>query len=289
MSAVNLDALREWIGRTETRTDVITEAPVAALSASLNHEQSRAITGEALPTCWHWLFFQDVIPTAQLAVDGHPQRGGFLPPVPLPRRMWAGSRLRFVAPLSVGAELSRASTIQSVGHKQGRSGDLIFVTVLHQIYCGASMLLEEEQDLVYREVSSNNSDFKPAPAPQPTPTAAVDWTREVRPDPVLLFRYSALTFNSHRIHYDKDYAMRQEGYEGLVVHGPLTATLLLELLHRELPTAQVAAFEFRAIGPLFEGAVMRLEGRHDGQHVALLALNASGAIAMEARASLAID
>jgi len=292
MAAIGLDRLREWIGRAETRSDVISPAPVAALSASLDHEYSRAVTGEALPACWHWLYFQDVSPTAKLSVDGHAQRGDFLPPVPLPRRMWAGSRLRCLGPLKVGAQVRRISTIQSVGHKQGRSGDLVFVTVVHQIYCQDSLLLEEEQDLVYRGKDSADGRSKPAPAPEPSvavPAKTAEWAREVYPDPVLLFRYSALTFNSHRIHYDRDYATREEHYDGLVVQGPLTATLLLDLLYREMPEVRVAAFEFRAQRPLYEGRVLHLRGTLDGQHVILRALDAVGNVAMEARASLATD
>lgn len=281
MSAVDIQQLREWTGRTETRADVITAAPVAALSASLNHAQTRASAGEALPPGWHWLYFQDRVTTANLNVDGHVRRGDFLPPVPLPRRMWAGSRLRFIAPLPVGAEVRRVSTIQSVEHKRGRSGDLVFVAVLHQIYCRDNLAIEEEQDLVYREQSGVNTAAGSAPA-----TAVAQWSVELYPDPVLLFRYSALTFNSHRIHYDRDYAMAEEGYSGLVVQGPLTATLLLDLLHRELPTAPLTRFEFRAIRPLFAGAALQLQGRREGQQLALWALDAAGDVAMQARATL---
>lgn len=284
MSAVALDQLRECIGRTDTRSDVISIAPVAALSACLGYERTRARAGDPLPTGWHWLFFQDVIPTANLAVDGHAQRGGFLPPVPLPRRMWAGSRLRCVAPLIVGSGVSRVSTIQSVEQKRGRNGDLVFVTVLQQIYCQDSVLLEEEQDLVYREKSSGSARSNPA-----TLSPVAQWCEEVCPDSVLLFRYSALTFNSHRIHYDRDYAMHVEGYDGLVVQGPLTATLLLELLHRELPSAHIASFRFRAVRPLLADAILHLQGRRDEQEVRLWALDAKGDLAMEAWASLARD
>jgi 3-methylfumaryl-CoA hydratase len=298
MTAINLSRLREWIGNTQVRDDVITQAPAAALSATLNHEHSRALAGQALPPCWHWLYFLELIRTAEVAVDGHPQRGNFLPPVPLPRRMWAGSRLRFLASLPVGAPARRVSTIQSVGHKQGRSGDLVFVTVVHQVFCRGELCVEEEQDLVYRENAPNNTPLKPASVADtptltppseviPTRAATAGWSREIQPDPVLLFRYSALTFNSHRVHYDRDYAVSDEGYDGLVVQGPLTATLLLDLLYREQPLAQIATFDFRAIRPLYEGSVMRLHGAGDGQAVTLRAINAEGDIAMEARASLA--
>jgi 3-methylfumaryl-CoA hydratase len=201
--------------------------------------------------------------------------------VSLPRRMWAGSRLRFAAPLPVGAAVRRESTIASVTHKQGRNGELVFVAVRHQIFQGENLAIEEEQDLVYREPGAANV----VPLPRPAPAQA-QWSRDIRPDTVLLFRYSALTFNSHRIHYDRDYATRDEGYASLVVQGPLTATLLLDLLHREIPEAEVAEFEFRAVRPLLEGFPLRMQGRRDGEDISLWALDATGALAMEAQARL---
>jgi 3-methylfumaryl-CoA hydratase len=281
MSAVDSATLQRWIGKTETRTDVLAAAPVAALSATLNYTQPRASVGDVLPPCWHWMYFQDVVAASALGVDGHSARGGFLPPVSLPRRMWAGSRLRFIAPLIVGTAVRRVSTIASVTHKQGRSGELVFVKVAHQIFQGEMLALEEEQDLVYRELGVTNV----VPLPRPAPAVA-QWSRELRPGAVLLFRYSAITFNSHRIHYDRDYAVGEEGYASLVVQGPLTATLLLDLLQRELPGVDVLTFEFRAIRPLLEGMPLLLQGRQDGREVRLWALDASGALAMEAQARL---
>ena len=287
MTAIDIEYLQQWVGRTHTRCDLICAAPVAALSASLDLAATRAVFGEPLPACWHWLYFQDHVPTSLLTPDGHAPRGDFLPPVPLPRRMWAGSHLRFVAPLLVGDEAQRVSTVQSVAHKQGRSGDLVFVTLRHQIFRGQILAIDEEQRLVYRDqrVGEDNPTSKTKPTSAPSSSVA-QWRRELCPDTVLLFRYSALTFNSHRIHYDSDYAMRVEGYDGLVVQGPLTATLLLELLHRELPSAHVAAFEFRALRPLLADAPLHLQGRRDGQAIHLWALDANGNVAMEARASL---
>lgn len=281
MSAVDIATLQRWIGRTETRYDVLSAAPVAALSASLDYQQPRALRGESLPVCWHWLYFQDTVATSGLAVDGHPLRGGFLPPVPLPRRMWAGSRLRFAAPLTLGDQARRVSTIATVRHKEGRSGALVFVTVRHQLFQGDNLAIEEEQDLVFREPAAANV----VPLPRPAPAVA-QWSREIRPNAVLLFRYSALTFNSHRIHYDRDYAVNEEGYSSLVVQGPLSATLLLDLLYREMPFAEVVAFEFRAIRPLLEGTALQLQGCQDGQQVNLWVLDAAGALAMEAQARL---
>jgi len=281
VTAVAIEELQRWMGRTQSRSDVITAAPVGALSATLDYEYSRALPGATLPACWHWLYFQDAIAASGLAEDGHPQRGGFLPPVPLPRRMWAGSRLRFASPLRVGDEVRKVSTVASVGHKQGRSGELVFVTVQHQIFSGSTLAIEEEQDLVYR--GHSKGDVPPTPKPA---LARMQWSREVCPDSVLLFRYSALTFNSHRIHYDRDYAIGVEGYSSLVVQGPLTATLLLDLLYRELPEVEIAGFEFRAIKAVLEGKPLCLQGCRNGCDVSLWALDDSGELAMEARVRL---
>ena len=277
MSVVDVEELQNWIGRTQTRHDVIAPAPAAGLWACLDHEQARDLTGELLPPCWHWLYFQDVVAASGLGADGHPGRGGFIPPVPLPRRMWAGSRLKFVSPLKVGDDARRESTIADVRHKQGRSGDLVFLTLHHQIFVGDVLAIDEEQDLVYRARDKSDGVVRPGTAP-----AAAQWSREITPDPVLLFRYSALTFNSHRIHYDREYATGEEGYASLVVQGPLTATLLLDLLHREIPGVQVAAFDFRAVRPLLEGSVLKLQGRRDDRDVLLWALDDSDALVMEA-------
>lgn len=282
----DIDKLQQWEGRTQVRHDVITAAPVAALAASLDLPGRCAVIGDALPACWHWLYFHDLVPTAHLTQDGHAPRGEFLPPVPLPRRMWAGSQLRFTAPLLVGESARRESTVASIAHKRGRSGDLVFVTVRHRVFQGDALALEEAQRLVYREGGKLKTAERSVSRAAP-PVA--QWSRDVRPDSTLLFRYSALTFNSHRIHYDREYAMGEEGYGGLVVQGPLTATLLLDLLHRELPAAHLCAFEFRAIKPLLANTVLRLQGRQEGQSVALWALDAGGEVAMEARADLQAD
>ena len=282
MSGIALSGLEAWIGRRESLVDVIAPDPVARLSATLDHPAPRAVAGEALPLPWHWLYFLPVVPASGLDVDGHARRGGFLPPVPLPRRMWAGSRIRVATPLRVGERVRRESTISDIRHKRGSSGELVFVTLRHQILRGDVLVLEEQQDLVYREASAGNA--MPAAIPAPAPA---QWSRQVTPDPVLLFRYSALSFNGHRIHYDRDYATAQEGYGGLVVQGPLTATLLLDLLYREMPGAQVVTFSFRGIRPLLDRESFQVQGRCDETAVRLWALDASGALAMDARAELA--
>ncbi|MEJ2533815.1 MAG: MaoC family dehydratase N-terminal domain-containing protein [Halioglobus sp.] len=281
MAAHDLNALEAWIGKTESREDLISPAPAAGLSATLDYGTPRASVGDPLPPLWHWLYFHAVPRPSETDRDGHPRRGGFLPPVALPRRMWAGSRIRFESPLRVGDRARRDSAIASISHKQGSAGDLVFVTVRHRIYRGDALAIEEEQDLVYRETATGNA----TPAPQPAPEEA-QWTREITPDPVLLFRYSAFTLNSHRIHYDRDYAMNVEGYQGLVVQGPLTATLLLDSLYREWPDAQVKSFSFRGMRPLLDGRQVLLQGRRDDTSATLWALDEGGALAMKANARL---
>ncbi len=240
----------EWIGKTETVTDVAAATPYAALAATLNREAERPPVGTRLPALWHWLYFLPLHRTADLGLDGHAERGGFLPPVLLPRRMWAASRFLFVQPLFIGDALTRVSTIEDVTEKIGRTGRLVFVTVRHEIRRGddADVALTELHDIVYREAPTPEDK---APPPRVAPIAAT-WERKWIPDATLLFRYSALTFNGHRIHYDRRYVTEAEGYPGLIVHGPLLATLLLDLLRRELPDASVVRYEFRAVRPTFD-------------------------------------
>ena len=247
--------------------------------------RSSAPAGAALPPLWHWLYFLPIHRQSEIGPDGHPARGGFLPPVPLPRRMWAGSHLRFHRPLRVGDPISRTSRIVEVTHKEGRTGPLVFVLVRHEIGTAQGLALAEEHDIVYRDIPRPG---EPAAQPRTAPGEQA-WTREIRPDDVLLFRYSALTFNGHRIHYDRRYVTEVEGYPGLVVHGPLIATLLLDLLRRNLPEASVASFVFRAVKPLFDTAPFSVCGRPepDGKTVRLWAKDADGRLAMEATSILA--
>src|SRR5215469_15593382 len=220
----DIKTLQEWIGKTELSNDLVTPVPIAALSATLDRDAPKL--GDPLPPFWHWLYFLPIHRRSALGQDGHLRRGEFLPPVPLARRMWAGSRLEFHRPLRVGDRISRASAISNVSCKQGRTGPLVFVTVRHQVSNTEGLALSEDQDLVFRE---NPQGSDPEPAAK-TPPTDFQWQDIIRPDPIMLFRYSALTFNAHRIHYDRRYAKEVEGYPGLVVHGPLVATLLLELL-----------------------------------------------------------
>jgi len=281
---IDLAKLRQWVGKTETVTDTVTPTPLEALAATLDIDAPRPRAGDAVPPLWHWLFFLELHRQSELAPDGHAKLGGFLPPVPLPRRMWAGSRFEFPGPLLVGGTYSRTSRIADVQQKQGRSGSLIFVLIRHEIGNAGGIALTEEQDLVYRALPGP-ADAAPALRPPP---AGAKWERLVRPDDVLLFRYSALTFNAHRIHYDRRFATESEGYPGLVVHGPLIATLLLDLLRRQIPGAQVRGFEFRAVSPLFDTAPFALYGKpeSDAASVSLWATNPEGRLAMIATAGI---
>lgn len=285
MSAVAIDLghLRTWIGRTETRIDLATAVPYAALSATLDRQDAEPANGTVVPPLWHWLYFLPISPLSEAGPDGHPKRGGFLPPVPLPRRMFAGGRFEFHQPLKIGEKITRTSRITDVTGKEGRSGTLVFVTVRHEIANAAGVALTEEHDIVYRE---NPRADAPVAIPQAARTDEA-FSREIAPDPVLLFRYSALTFNSHRIHYDRTYVTEVEGYPGLIVHGPLIATLLVDLLRRNFPQADVRSFSFRASRPLFDIHRFTVCGKRDGNRVALWTRDHEGWLTMEATAELA--
>jgi 3-methylfumaryl-CoA hydratase len=273
--------LQQCIGRTETRADQVTLAPMAALSATLDRDDPPPHRGDPLPPAWHWLYFLPVHRHSELGEDGIVKRGSFLPPVPLPRRMWAGNRLEFHQPLYAGDTVSRVSRIVDVRFKEGRTGPMVFVMVRHEIHNALGLALTEEHDIVYRAPAGGTSEPPLAPS-------NAEWKREIRPDEVLLFRYSALTFNGHRIHYDRRYAMEVEGYPGLVVHGPLITTLLLDLLRRHVPEARLTRFTTRAVSPLFDTASFLVCGGSDeGEGIRLWAQNSSGGIAMEATAVIA--
>ncbi len=278
--------LTAWIGRTETATDHIGATPVRALTATLDHPGLALAEGTALPPLWHWLYFLPMHRQSDIGPDGHARRGGFLPPVPLPRRMWAGSQFEFRQPIRVGDDVVRTSTIEDVSTKQGRTGSLVFVKVRHELRANgaAAPALIEFHDIVYREAR------RPADVdPPPTPAAAdAAWQREIVPDDVLLFRYSALTFNGHRIHYDRRYVTEVEGYPGLVVHGPLIATLLMDLLRLHAPGADVAAFRFKALRPTFDLHPFTVNGRpaDDGKTIRLWARDHEGWLTMDAVATL---
>ena len=280
------DNLADWVGRSETITDQITPTPCAALAALLDRPAARPAPGTELPGLWHWLYFLPLHRQSEIGPDGHARRGGFMPPVPLPRRMWAGSQFEFRAPLRVGDFITRRSTIERVDQKVGRTGPLVFVRVRHEVSVGevpaADPALIEYHDIVYRE-AAKPGDVAPPPVMAPD-TAA--WTHEWVPDDVLLFRYSALTFNGHRIHYDRRYVTEVEGYAGLIVHGPLIATLLVDGLRRERPAARLARFEFRAMRPIVDINRFSICGEPlpDGRTFHLWARDHEGALAMDATA-----
>jgi 3-methylfumaryl-CoA hydratase len=276
--------LREWIGKSEEARDAVNATPYAALAATLDRPAERPPAGTPLPPLWHWLYFLPLHRQSEIGPDGHARRGGFLPPVPLPRRMWAGSQLEFHAPLRVGDEINRVSTIEDVSEKSGRTGRLVFVKVRHEVRRGEEreIALTEFHDIVYREAPKADD---VAPSPRPAPDSS-PWERKWTPDDVLLFRYSALTFNGHRIHYDRRYVTEVEGYPGLVVHGPLIATLLLDLLRHQWPDSVVAHYEFRAVRPIFDVNPFFVcgEPQPDGKTVRLWARDHDGFLAMDATA-----
>ena len=272
----------DWIGSTEEAEELIALAPVQAAAAMLDDTTTEFVLGSPLPPLWQWFFFLPRVPQSRLGEDGHPRRGGFMPPIELPRRMFAGARMRFLKPLMIGRAARRHSVIRAVSEKDGRAGKLAFVTVAHRIHQNGEVCLEEEQDIVYREPGA------PVAAPEPSefaPAPEGSWTRLITPDPILLFRFSALTFNAHRIHYDRTYATTIEGYPGLVVHGPLTALLLMELV-RSHEDRSVTAFAFQGRAPLFDLAPFRLIGTPDGDRVHLEAHGPDGKTTMTASADL---
>lgn len=315
LDAATLAHLQGWSGKSETLMDDITAAPVRGLSATLDRDDPAPLPGTALPPLWHWLYFLPQHRQSEIGADGHARRGGFLPPVPLPRRMWAGGRLQWLQanPLVVGDAARRISRIVSVTHKAGRTGDLVFVQVVHEVHNASGLALTEEHDIVYRaaaqaptlgtDVSSlppegaGASRGGPSPLPQPgdpvpPPVAAeqgAPWRREITPDDVLLFRYSALTFNGHRIHYDRKYVTGVEGYPGLIVHGPLIATLLVDLVRRQAPGAFIKSFNFKAVRPTFDLHPFRLNGQPslEGKTVKLWSEDHEGWLTMQATAELA--
>ena len=288
----SLEHLRQWVGRKETHQDLATAWPLAALTATLDRDDPPLREGDAIPEGWHWSYFLETALARELAHDGHPKRGGFLPPVSLPRRMWAGGRLDFRRPIKVGERLTRESEILSVESKSGNSGNLVFVTVRHTVSASNEIAVVEEHDIVYRDAAvpgAQNTpgaqNRAPAAAGKPAPANAV-WRHEVMPDEAMLFRYSALIFNAHRIHYDIDYCRKVEGYPGLIVHGPLQTTLLLDL-SRRFAGKPVRKLDYRAVSPLFHNEKLTVSGvpSADGATAQLWTAGPSGHIAMTGTAS----
>jgi 3-methylfumaryl-CoA hydratase len=279
--ADDFNRLREWIGKKESHADIATAWPVTALTATLDRDDPPAVDGDAIPLGWHWLYFLEAKPASALGPDGHPKRGGFMPPVPLPRRMWAGGRIEFTRALRIGERLRRDSEIIAVEPKQGKSGSLVFVTVRHTVLASGEIAAIEEHDIVYREAA------RPGPPPQgELAPASAAWQRALVADPVLLFRFSALTFNGHRIHYDLDYCRNDENYPGLVVHGPLQTLLMLDLCRRHAPHP-IKRLDYRALQPVFHGERIAVSGNPEGDGVKarLWTANAAGICAMSGTAT----
>lgn len=285
MTAIDLDHLRSWIGKTETRTEVLGVTAAASLAATLDADPSGYRNGTPLPAGFHWMYFAPVVRLSEVGTDGHPARGGFLPPVPLPRRMWASSTCAFKGPLLLGSPATHTAEIVDVTSRAGKSGALIFVKVRFTVLDATGALaIDETRQTVYRDDPQPGAE---APPPTPAP-GGEDWSKTIHPDPVLLFRYSALTFNCHRIHYDRPYATGVEGYPALVVHAPLVATMLLDELRKRTPGAAIEGLEFRAMRPLFEGTPFDLCGRHDAEAgtVHLWSRDADGAQCSDIRVRL---
>ena len=269
--------LRPWRGRTEDASDHVSLERVRALQATLERPEEPLGEGDALPPLWHWLFFWGIAPRSGLGRDGHPALGGFLPPLGPARRMWAGSRVRFHQPLRIGEPIARRSTIADIRLKNGRSGQLAFVTVRHEISGGKGLAIADEHEIVYRSGAGAPAPERPA---EPAPGDPA-FSEPQLADPVLLFRYSALTFNGHRIHYDRPYAIEVEGYRGLVVHGPLLATLMVGLAVRSWPERPIATFEFRGRRPVIGGEPFTVNGRpRDGATIDLWIADAQRGLAM---------
>jgi 3-methylfumaryl-CoA hydratase len=281
MSKETTTSIDAWVGRTEEGVDRITPAPIRLMQATLDAPGDTPMPPH-LPPLWHWLYFLPGERQSNIGLDGHPKRGGFLPSITLPRRMWAGGRLQFLRPLAIGEQVRRVSLIKRVETKEGRSGRLVFVTVQHEVSDAQGVAILEEQDIVYRDAPAPGT---PPPPPIAAPTGE-QFGRVITPDPVLLMRYSALTFNGHRIHYDRPYAMQEEGYPGLVVHGPLIATLLMEELRRAHPNKTICSFAFKAISPLFDTMPFSVHGTLEGGTASIWARDLQGRLAMQASAEI---
>lgn len=273
-----------WIGRQMVQQDRLTPALLQRFRSTIDSDEC----GDIAPQAIHWVLCTPEAATAQLGIDGHPQRSdspdSFFPPVPHPRRMWASSKVEFLAPIPVHAEIERISTIVSINEKSGSTGSLVFVDVAHETKANGELAIKERQTLVYREANT----AKPAPAPEPVAINFDEWDfhRTLVPNEALLFRFSAITFNTHRIHYDAPYAINEEGYRGLVVHGPLTSSLLLDLAARQFGANAVKQFAFRAQSPAFAGEPLHLVGRREGDALVLAALNPAGQTVVAAEGSL---
>jgi 3-methylfumaryl-CoA hydratase len=278
MSRIDISHLRTWVGNETSDVDNLSVRQVHLMAATLGLSQSELSTGSPLPPLWHWIFFLNGLPQAELGPDGHPARGGFLPPVPLANRMWAGGELEFHASLPLGATVEKRSRIVSVELKQGRSGELVFVRVLHELIHEGRVALTEHHDIVYKDPSAPGSFLVGT-----EPTAAAH-SKRFLPTSTTLFRYSALTFNGHRIHYDVDYCREVEGYSNLVVHGPLHATLLAGYA-QDVSGKRLKAFRYRGVQPSLLGSELTINAARTGDDMHLWTSLPDGAVSMRADAT----
>lgn len=278
MSTIDLAHLREWVGQSQTDRDVLSSRHARLMAATLGLPQSNLVRGTKLPPLWHWLYFLSGESPSALGRDGHPARGGFLPPVSLPNRMWAGGQLEFHGSLPLDAEVEKRSTVVSVDHKQGRSGELVFVKVLHELLHDGVTALMEYHDIVYKGASAPDSATAQSAMP------AAQHSRRIKPDSTMLFRYSALTFNGHRIHYDADYCRDVEGYPNLVIHGPLNATLLASFAE-EVGGRPLKRFQYRGLKPSILGNELTINAAQDGNQLILWVSLPDGTVSMRAEAA----
>lgn len=275
-----------WIGKKEIQVDYLNQRPLAMMQALLNQDNKNLAE---LPHLYHWLYFVPIVNNEQLAEDGHPQKGGFLPPIPFPKRMWAGSRLQFLKNISVNQEIKRESEIVKIEFKQGKSGDMYFVTVKHSIFADDQLAIVEEQDIVYRDASNQVQSRPATTAPATIEAKPFSYKKQFPINTTSLFRYSALTFNSHKIHYDRPYAMQEEGYPGLVVHGPFLATLLIHFFKQDYPTKTIQSFNFRAVNPVFDFNEFSICGDVGTDQAELWIEKSDGQIAMKAKVTFTED
>ncbi|MFM0041770.1 acyl-CoA dehydrogenase [Paraburkholderia sediminicola] len=278
MSTVDLVYLRQWIGKPYVDRDVLSSRHARLMAATLGLPQTALMSGTRLPPLWHWLYFLEGLPASELGRDGHPARGGFLPPVPLPNRMWAGGTLEFRASVPLDADVEKRSTVVSVEHKQGRSGELIFVTVLHEVLHGGQVAISEHHDIVYKEATA------PSARTAPQEALVAQHSKRFLPTSTTLFRYSALTFNGHRIHYDVDYCREVEGYSNLVIHGPLNATLLAAFAE-EVAGKPLRRFTYRGLQPSILGNELTVNAAANGEGWAVWVSLPDGSVSMRADAS----
>ena len=286
-AALNLDELKTHVGRRQTATDVLHPGPANMLRLTFDRPEPEFKAGDPLPPAWLALYFLPQFRPGELRPDGSPRDAGVVPPMPLPRRMFAGERVRFHKPLRIGDAVRRETELADISLKSGSTGTLVFATVVNRVFGPDGLALEDERRTVFRE-EVKAGERNQAPRRDPAPTD-VPWRKKVTADPVVLFRFSALTFNSHRIHYDHKWAMETEGYPALVVHGPFTTTQLIDFARDCHPGRTLRGYTTQARAPLFEGATFELRGRPtaDGRAAEFWAVTPDGTIAMSAEVELA--